>query len=159
MATKPNYFRAIGVALLLWRAWEYFKTQGRLLDQWNWAVKSVRLITLGKTIELELLLDITNNSNLNAQMTAIDLDVFVNGKNIGRAQSSDLFYFGPYATTPMRLRFRTTRPDLVFVAKQLFTRGMQIPVALKGSVKAETVAGIFVPIAVDYKTAINEILF
>ena len=63
MATKPNYFRAIGVALLLWRAWEYFKTQGRLLDQWNWAVKSVRLITLGKTIELELLLDITNNSN------------------------------------------------------------------------------------------------
>lgn len=159
MAVKPNFFKAIGVGLLLWRAWEYFRSQSRLLDQWDWAVKSVRLITLGKTIEMELVLDITNNSNLNASMTAIDIDVYLDGKNVGRAQSSDVFYFGPYATNPLRLRFRTSGSNLLFVVKQMISKGIGIPVWLKGDAKAETVAGVFVPVPVDYKTTINEILF
>ena len=94
MALKPNFFNAVGVAVLLYKAWAYFKNQGRLLSQWNYDVKGMRILNVtGSFMDLELSLDVINKSNINAIVTDIDLDVFVDGKLLGRAQSTDLFFF------------------------------------------------------------------
>lgn len=159
MAVKPNFFRAVGVALLLWRAWEYFKGQTRLLDQWDWSLRGIRVISIAKNfLEIEIQLDLENVSNVNATVTGIDVDVYLENKNIGRAISNDLFYFQPYGTSPITLRFRSSLSNLLMVVRNLMSRGLAIPVRIEGSMKAETVRGVFVPVPISYATTVKELV-
>jgi len=160
MATKPNFFRALGVAYLLYQEWTYFKGQSKLLDQWDWALKGMRVLSFGKQfMELELSIDLTNASNINATVTGIDFEVYLQNKNIGRALSNDIFTFAPYGTSNIKIRFRTSLGNLVSIAKNWITLGMSIPVRIEGTMKAETLKGVFVPVPVNYSTTIKEIIF
>jgi LEA14-like dessication related protein len=160
MATKPNFFRALGVAYLLYQAWTYFKGQSKLLDQWDWALKGLRILSVGKQfMELELSIDLTNASNINATVTGIDFDVYLQNKNIGRALSNDVFTFAPYGTSNIKVRFRSSLGNLLAVVKNMMAVGVNIPVRIEGTMKAETLKGVFVPVPVNYSTTIKELIF
>lgn len=160
MAVKPNFFNALGVAFLLYRAWAYFKNQGRLLSQWDYQVKGLRILNItGSYMDLELSLDVINRSNINAMVTDIDLDVYVDGRLLGRAQSTDLFFFQPYGTTNLRIRFRTSSGNLVTAAKGALTGGVNMPIRLTGGMKLETLKGVFVPVPINFTQPLSYFIF
>lgn len=160
MAIKPNFFNAMGVAFLLYRAWAYFKNQGRLLSQWDYQVKGLRILNItGSYMDLELSLDIINRSNINAMVTDIDLDVYVDGRLLGRAQSADLFFFQPYGTTNLRIRFRTSSGNVVTAAKAALTGGVNMPIRLTGGMKLETLKGVFVPVPINFTQPLSYFIF
>jgi len=160
MAIKPNFFNAMGVAFLLYRAWAYFKNQGRLLSQWDYQVKGLRILNItGSYMDLELSLDVINKSNINAMVTDIDLDVYVDGRLLGRAQSTDLFFFQPYGTTNLRIRFRTGTGNLVTAAKAALTGGVNMPIRLTGGMKLETLKGVFVPVPINFTQPLSYFIF
>lgn len=160
MAVKPNFFRAIGVVYLLYEAYKYWKSQSKLLDQWDWSLKGLRVVSLGKQfMELELSIDLTNQSNINATVTGIDFEVYLQNKNIGRALSNDVFYFAPYGTSNLKIRFRSSLGNLLTVVKNMMAVGVNIPVRIEGTMKAETLKGVFVPVPVSYSTTVKELIF
>lgn len=160
MAIKPNFFNAMGVAFLLYRAWAYFKNQGRLLSQWDYQVKGLRILNItGSYMDLELSLDIINRSNINAMVTDIDLDVYVDGRLLGRAQSTDLFFFQPYGTTNLRIKFRTSSGNVVTAAKAAITGGVNMPIRLTGGMKLETLKGVFVPVPINFTQPLSYFIF
>lgn len=160
MAIKPNFFNALGVAVLLYKAWGYFKNQGRLLSQWDYNVKGLKILNItGSYMDLELSLDIVNKSNINAVVTDIDLDVFVDGKLLGRAQSTDLFFFKPYGTTNIKIRFRTNSANILTAAKSALTGGVNMPIRLTGGMKLETLTGVYVPVPINFTQPLSYFIF
>ena len=160
MALKPNFFNAVGVAVLLYKAWAYFKNQGRLLSKWNYDVKGMRILNVtGSFMDLELSLDVINKSNINAIVTDIDLDVFVDGKLLGRAQSTDLFFFQPYGTTNIKIRFRTSSGSIYTAAKAALTGGVNMPIRLTGGMQLETLKGVYIPVPINFTQPLSYFIF
>ena len=110
-------------------------------------------------MELELSIDLTNASNINATVTGIDFEVYLQNKNIGRALSNDVFTFAPYGTSNIKVRFRSSLGNLLAVVKNMMAIGVNIPVRIEGTMKAETLKGVFVPVPVNYSTTIKELIF
>lgn len=110
-------------------------------------------------MDLELSLDVINKSNINAIVTDIDLDVFVDGKLLGRAQSTDLFFFQPYGTTNIKIRFRTSSGNIYTAAKAALTGGVNMPIRLTGGMQLETLKGVYIPVPINFTQPLSYFIF
>lgn len=160
MATKPNFFRAAGVVYLLYQVYKYWQGQSKLINQWDWEFKKLSVLAVTKDfIELELSIDLKNESNITATVTGLDFDVYLQNRHIGRALSNDVFYFAPYATSNIKIRFRSTYANLLTIVKGMLVQGKNMQVRIQGEMKAETLKGLFVPVPIVYSTTVKELFY
>ena len=77
---KPNFFKAIAAGVLLFRVARYIGNQKRLLEQWDYKVKALRLVGFdGFDLKLDLVFDLINRSAASLNAGMFDFDVFVDG--------------------------------------------------------------------------------
>ena len=154
MALKPNFFNAVAVAALVWRVYEYAKKQYRLISKWDYEIVGVRLRALTATfVDLDIVVDFKNLSGVSATVSNFEMDVYVEGLLIGRAEKKDLYTFPKYGNNELTFTVRSYLNQFgkaISKALPLLSRPGEVRVRIKGQFYTETVPGVFVPVKFDF---------
>lgn len=154
MAIKPNFFNAVAVALLAWRVFDYAKKQYRLLEKWDYKILGTRIKTVTPNYtDVELKMEIKNLSGVSLTVADFDMDVFVDGVNIGGAQKREAYSIPQYGTNDLvfnvRVYYSKVGPAIAKVISRLAAPG-ETPIRLKGRFMMQTIPGVFVPVPFDF---------
>lgn len=159
---KPNFFKAIAAGVVLFRVFKYIGNQKRLLEQWDYKIKTFKLSGFdGFELKFNLSLELDNRSGANLSAGMFDFDVFVDGIRIGRAISNDFVDIQPYSTSVVNFDLRVRPKDLQQAGKKLLDIVMNAPgvkIKIVGAFSMETLPGIYKSIPVNYEDTVINIL-
>ena len=159
---KPNFFKAIAAGVILFRVFKYIGNQKRLLEQWDYKVKALRLVGFdGFDLKLDLVFDLINRSAASLNAGMFDFDVYVDGIRIGRAISNDFIDIQPYKTTTVNFDLRVRPKDLGTAGPQLLQalqKAGDLKIKLTGSFSLETLPGIYKTVPVNYEDTVQNII-
>lgn len=83
-----------GFGILVFAVGRYFYLQKRLLDQNDFKFKTLKFNKIDKnTIDLNIVLELINNSDINAVCEAFYLEVFLDTEKIGVIQKEESFVY------------------------------------------------------------------
>lgn len=160
---KPNFFRAIAAGVILYRVVRYIGNQKRLLEQWDYKVKALRLVGFdGFDLKLDLVFDVINRSAASLSAGMFDFDVYLDGIRIGRAISNNFVDIKPYETTTVNFDLRVRPKDLGSQGKDLLKalqKAGDLKIKLAGNFSLETLPGMYKTVPVNYEDSIRNLIF
>lgn len=75
---------ATGIGLIGYAIYRYYKKQAEFIQQYEYKVVGIKVVTLQKEmVSLDITTKIFNNSNVEAVVKEIYLDIFLNGVKVG----------------------------------------------------------------------------
>ncbi len=154
MAIKPNFFNVLAVGALLWRVAEYAKKQYKLLNKWDYEIIGLRLRAVtANYVDVDLVVDFKNLAGVTATVSNFEMDVYVEGALIGRAEKKELYTFPTYGSKELTFTVRSYLNQFglaISKALPLLSKPGEIRVRIKGQFYTETVPGVFVPVKFDF---------
>ena len=160
---KANFFRAIAAGIALWRVAKYIGNQRRLIEQWDYKVRSFRLVGFaGGELRFNLDFELDNRSGASMSAGLFDFDVFVDGVKIGRAISNDFVDIQPYSRSSVNFDLRVRVKDLG-AAGQKFIKAIdqvgKIKIKLVGQFSMQTLPGMYKTVPVNYEDSVSNLFF
>lgn len=160
---KPNFFKAIAAGVILFRVIRHIGNQRRLLEQWDYKVRSLRLVGFaGGELRFNLDFELDNRTGANLSAGLFDFDVFVDGVKIGRAISNNFVDIQPYSTSAVNFDLRVRPKDLGAAGQKLVQAIDQIGkvnMKLVGSFSMQTLPGIYKTVPVNYEDSVSNLFF
>lgn len=160
---KPNFFKAIATGVVLWRVFQYIGNQRRLLEQWDYNIKALRLVGFaGGELKFDLEFDLKNNSGATMSAGLFDFDVYIDGIRAGRAISNNFIDIQPYSSTAVSFDIRVKPSELGSAGKQLvksIDKIGSIPVKIVGNFSVETLPGVYKTVPVNFTDTASNLFF
>lgn len=84
-------FVAVGLLGIGYGVYQYFITQAKILEKWQYRILGGRLISASPTrIEIQVDLEVTNDSSIGLTITDYFFDVFLNGEKVGEVRNASV---------------------------------------------------------------------
>ena len=84
-------FVAVGLLGVGFGVYQYYITQLKILEKWNYRITGGRLISANPTrVEIQVDIEVTNNSTIGLTITDYFFDVFLNGEKVAEVKNASI---------------------------------------------------------------------
>lgn len=150
-----------GLSVLGFGIYKYFKTQADLLLQFTWDFKGFKIKKFSLSeIALDLSIVFRSKANIEAKITKLYLDAFLNGKNVGYVSEEQSFIIPAKGSATIPLFISLNPKSVINNVIDLslgVAKNKDVKLTLSGYAKVES--GFFkTTLPIKYETSVKEYL-